>query len=384
MARERERSRMARGAAAGRLVTVVGVAVVGVALFTGAKAIGQPQRPVLGPAVLTTAPSVPAGGPGGTPPPAAPSAGGDVTLAFGGDVNFETRVQKRLDAGAAGTFGPVATALSGADLAMVNLATSVTDRGSPERKQFFFRAPSTAFDALRGAGVDVASMANDHGVDFGRVGLEDSLAASGRSQLPVVGLGRDAAAAYTPFTATVRGHPVAILAASQTRDETLTNWTAGAGTPGIASAAAPELVAAVKAARQRAEIVVVYLNWGTQGQGCPQADQRTVVNQLAAAGADAVVGAGAGRLQGAGWAGQTYVDYGLGSFLWWDGDPHSDDTAVLTVTFHGRQAVRASLTPARLDGTGAPIPATGAGAAQITAALETARACSGLDRTPPS
>lgn len=50
----------------------------------------------------------------------------------------------------------VARLLAGADLAVVNLETAVTERGIRAPKQFAFRAPATALDALRGAGVDVA------------------------------------------------------------------------------------------------------------------------------------------------------------------------------------------------------------------------------------
>ena len=48
--------------------------------------------------------------------------------------------------------------LGAADLAMVNLETAITQGGTPAPgKQFTFRAPATAFTALKAAGVDVAS-----------------------------------------------------------------------------------------------------------------------------------------------------------------------------------------------------------------------------------
>ena len=42
-------------------------------------------------------------------------------------------------------------------------------------------------------------MANNHGIDYGRQGLADSLAAADASGFPVVGIGGAAAAAYRPF-----------------------------------------------------------------------------------------------------------------------------------------------------------------------------------------
>jgi poly-gamma-glutamate synthesis protein (capsule biosynthesis protein) len=293
-------------------------------------------------------------------------------------------VATRLAADPASTLGPVAGPLTRADLAMVNLETAVTERGSPEPKQFTFRAPPTAFAALEAAGVDVATMANNHGADFGRTGLEDSLAAISASRFPTVGIGRDAAAAYKPYYTDVRGHRVAILAASQIRDRTLAAWTAADSSPGIASAYSERLLAAVRQARGRAEVVVVYLHWGVEGQSCPSGEQRTLAARLSEAGADAVVGTHAHLLLGGGFLGRTYVGYGLGNFLWWRDAAFSNDTGVLQLTFRGRRVVAAELTPARIDATGAPIPATGATADRITTTFDTLRRCTGLAAEPAS
>ncbi len=105
-----------------------------------------------------------------------------VTMAFAGDVHFEEEIESYLDDPAG--LAPVARMLSAADLAVVNLETAITSRGVPEPKKYHFRAPATALDALRQAGVDLVSMANNHAVDFGADGLADTLAAKAGSQSP--------------------------------------------------------------------------------------------------------------------------------------------------------------------------------------------------------
>src|SRR5205085_2443240 len=110
------------------------------------------------PAFVRPAPSV-------TAPAAPPPSGGDVTLAFAGDVHFMDRTaQLLIDPSHA--FGPIAGTLAAADVAMVNLETSVTERGTPEPKQFHFRAPASAFDAIKAAGVDLVTIANNHSLDY--------------------------------------------------------------------------------------------------------------------------------------------------------------------------------------------------------------------------
>jgi poly-gamma-glutamate capsule biosynthesis protein CapA/YwtB (metallophosphatase superfamily) len=323
--------------------------------------------------------AAPAPEPATTPAPTTSPPAALITLAFAGDVHFAGRVRTRLTDPAT-AFGPAATALRGADLTMVNLETAITERGTAEPKEFTFRAPASAFTALRAAGVDVATMANNHAADFGAVGLRDTLAATAR--FPVIGIGATARQAYAPYYADVRGHRVALLAASQIRDRTLSAWSATDTGPGIASAYDDRLVAAVRAARAEAEIVVVYLHWGIEGQGCPSGEQRTLAARLAAAGADAVVGTHAHQLIGAGYLGRTYVAYGLGNYLWWRNNAFSDDTGVLRLTLRGRQVVRADLAPARIDGRGVPVPATGDTAARIARKWVALVGCTGLAGQP--
>ena len=353
-----------------------GVAVVlaaaGIVAFTrgdGAEPTRTSRNPTTAPVAERPAPT--------TSPPAA-----RITLAFAGDVHFAERTATRLAADPATAFGDAAPALRAADLTMVNLETAVTERGSPEPKEFHFRTPATAFAALRAAGVDVATMANNHAADYGSVGLTDTLTAIRSTGFPTIGIGADAARAYAPYLVTVRGHRVALLAASQIRDRTLTAWSAGAASAGIASAYDDRLVAAVRAARARAEIVVVYLHWGVEGQGCPSGDQRALAARLAAAGADAVVGTHAHLLLGAGWLGPAYVAYGLGNYLWWRNSAYSDDTGVLRLTFAGRRVVAAALAPARIDTRGVPVPATGDTAARIQRKWADLVGCTGLAARP--
>lgn len=320
----------------------------------------------------------------GAPASAAPTtrtAPVDVTMAFAGDVHFAGRVASRATAGA-DVLGPIGRTLAAADLAMVNLESAITERGAPEPKEFHFRAPPVVLDSLRAAGVDVITMANNHAVDYGPVGLADSLAAIRSHRMPVVGIGSDAAAAYAPWYADVHGVRVAVLAASQIHDRTLAAWTAGPSSPGIASATSARLLSAVRQARANAQIVVVYLHWGTEGQDCPNAEQRALARQLSAAGADAVVGTHAHLLLGTGWLGSTYVDYGLGNFLWWRDNAVSNDTGVLILTFHGRQVTSSQFTPAEINSAGVPEPARGEPAQRILSTLTRVSQCAKLADHP--
>ncbi|HUG64042.1 MAG TPA: CapA family protein [Gaiellaceae bacterium] len=302
-----------------------------------------------------------------------------VVLAFGGDVHFEGVIGEELQATPRLVLASIGPVLRRADLAVVNLETAITTRGSPTPKAFVFRAPATAFAALRAGGVDVASMANNHGLDYGVEGLRDSLAAAKRYRFPVVGIGLNDAHAYRPFRRTINGQRIAVIGATQVLDDELISaWTAGPGKPGLASAKdVPRLLRAVRAARRTSDTVVVYLHWGIELQQCPSTDQRTLAKQLVSAGADVVVGGHAHRLQGAGRLGRALVGYGLGNFVWYGTSELSTQTGVLLVTVDGRKVVTYSWEPGRIV-SGTPRPLKGAERRAGVAAWRALRGCTGL------
>jgi len=309
-----------------------------------------------------------------------------ITVAFGGDVNFEGGLRDRLsDPG--GALGPVSAQLGAADLAVVNLETAITEGGTPAAKQFTFRAPSTAIDALKAAGVDVASMANNHGMDYGAEGLQDSLNAAKEKGFPVVGIGANAAEAFTPHVADVKGTKVAVFGATQVLDDNLVSaWTATDSQAGLASAKEPaRLVEAVKKAGDRYDTVIVDLHWGVEKQSCPSEDQKTLADQLVEAGADAVVGSHAHVLQAGGFHAakkNKYVHYGLGNFVFYSFTPGTptSQSGVLTLTFKGHDVQKANWDPATLEAPGLPRPLAGAEAQSAYVGWAALNGCAGLSQ----
>ena len=295
-------------------------------------------------------------------------------------MHFEGVDASRLRADPATALGPIAGVLRSADLAMVNLETAVTTRGTPADKQYTFRAPATAFVALRSAGVDVATMANNHGEDYGPVGLTDSLAAAKAAAFPLVGVGADVKAAFAPYRVRVKGERIAIIGATQVIDNNLTAaWTAGPTKAGLASAYdVPRLLATVRQTRATAAIVVVYLHWGRELSACPTEAQRRLARQLDEAGADIVVGAHAHVQLGAGRLGNAYVDYGLGNFVFYASRSGPvTRSGVLLLSAAGHAVTAARWVPAQITG-GIPLPLTGTAAATGVAQWNSLRACADL------
>jgi Bacterial capsule synthesis protein PGA_cap len=310
--------------------------------------------------------------------------GKPVTMAFGGDVNFPSgsTLGDRLADDPATALGPgVPSLLSGVDLSMVNLETALTDGScpDPQPKSYDFYAPASAITALQSAGVSLVTEANNHGEDCGPAGLQMALTARAQSKYTILGIGQNAAQAFTPYQVTIDGEHIGIIAATQVIDDDLqTAWTATTTQPGLASAYdVSGLVSAVEAARQVDDTVVVFLHWGVELDACPDPLQEPLANELVEAGADIVIGSHAHVLLGGGYLGSAYVDYGLGNFAFYNTPPPTDQSGSLVITATGRHIDSVTWRPALIEDE-LPVPLSGAAATTALANWANARTCTDL------
>lgn len=329
------------------------------------------------------------------PSPRPESAPDTLTLAFAGDVHFQREARPLLD-DPTHALESLRPTLGAADLSMVNLETAITTRGTPiPGKPYTFRAPETAIDALVSAGVDVVGMANNHAVDFGDVGLEDTLAARAHSPVPIVGVGRNIADAFGQRIVTVKGVRIAVIASTQLPEQTAQLHAATATRAGVATNLDPTaLRRAVRRDAAAADLVVVLMHWGLDYYPCAETGQQRTARLLAADGADIIVGGHAHRVQGGGWLKNAYVGYGLGNFVWYRNDGLNGHTGVLTLTVDAKRAraqghsgqaplvTKAEWTPMLIGDDAVPRVVSPSARAPLQAEWQRGTACSGLAPEP--
>ncbi len=300
---------------------------------------------------------------------------GPITIALAGDLTGGALLTDRLAGDTTDVIGPMAEVLRDADLSVVDVAVPIA--GDPSVSPDVATVPSTILAALRAAGVDVVSAANDRSLDLGADGIV-AIASDDTSGVAVIGVGADEDGAYRPFVREVGGRTVAVIAATQVLDpDRIASDTARPDHAGVASAKRVDrLVAEVEAVRATADTVVVYLHWGTAGETCPTTSQQELASALVSAGADIVAGPGAGRLQGAGRAGDAVVAYGLGSVV--ADEPEGTEAGVLLVRIDAREVLDIDWVPARIGADGVAQPLGGAEATDATARWDELRACTDL------
>ncbi len=155
-------------------------------------------------------------------------------LLFGGDVMLGRLVKQAIARQGAGyPLAPVHALLAAADAVVVNLECALTDvaevwQGAP--KAFYFAGPSNAAKGLAEAGVSLVSLANNHVLDFGAAGLQDTLAALERWGIAHAGAGMDVGEARTPGFITRRGFSIGMTAWCDHQAD----FAAGVDRPGVA------------------------------------------------------------------------------------------------------------------------------------------------------
>lgn len=245
-----------------------------------------------------------------------------------------------------------------ADVAFANLEFPIGQRDwvREGRSDEFFHETSIA-GALVRAGVRVVSLANNHMMDCGPRGLQQTLDACREAGLATIGAGANLAAAREPWRSEVRGRRILMLAyGTAARDA------ASQDSPGIAPLDAGLVREDIARWRGESDLLVVSAHWGSMYVDYPPPRVLEMAQLFAEAGADLVLGHHPHVLQGVERRGRTLVAYSLGDavFNCRAGDFHAEvaaqkrlETGVFTVRF-AEVAHGIEIDPIRLDDDGLP------------------------------
>ena len=287
--------------------------------------------------------------PGTTLPPRGP-----LVIHGTGDVNTDVSYIPTLaQEGHGYAWEEVAGLFQSDDLTVVNLECTPSPRGEPLDKAFVFRCDQGSLPAMAEAGVDVVNLANNHSRDHGAAALLDGIDRVTSAGLLPVGVGEDAEAANRPVLVEVDGWTVAVLGFGGVVPTP--DWVAAEGHPGMADGDTVEsMAAAVAAAEELADLVVVTVHWGVERDLVPRADDRARAEAMVEAGADVIFGHHAHRLQPMEQIDGAQVAWSLGNFVWPTLSPESSRTAVARVVVTPDGGIDGCLIPATIASSGRP------------------------------
>ncbi len=293
-------------------------------------------------------------------PPAA------VTIAAGGDTvlgyNLEAHFDEQLAAGRTRDelyglyFAGVRPVLEAADVALVNLECPFTERGVKLPKNFNFRARRELVEILKRGSVDVVTMANNHTMDWGPDGLEDTRLTLDDAGIGHFGAGDDLAEAREPLVVVRNGLRIGFLGYYFQNDEDMLEprelyaLANRAGVAGSYTSLGPMrrmLADDVSSLARRVDAVIPYFHWGKEGSYDVRDYQVELAHLAVDRGARAVLGAHPHRLQGVEVYKGAPIFYSLGNFVYGGiKDPPDPLTLIARLTVD-RASVSADVVPVR-------------------------------------
>jgi poly-gamma-glutamate synthesis protein (capsule biosynthesis protein) len=219
-------------------------------------------------------------------------------IALTGDVMLGRMVDEELIRNAAvspaALWGDVLPNMLQADCRLINLECVISSRGiewRPTTKAFHFRAQPRAVEFLKAATIDVATLANNHILDYGPHAMVECLELLDQAGIKRSGAGRTLEEAMAPALLASSQGPIAVLGLTDNEPD----WEAAARKPGVNYISyglrglmepyRSRMTQALALARRQASFIIVSAhvgpNWGT-----PSRAMQALAHELIDMGAD--------------------------------------------------------------------------------------------------
>lgn len=239
-------------------------------------------------------------------------------IVFTGDVEISEYIQANYSAaGVDGVVAPeVKDLLTNATFTMINNEFCFSERGqkAPD-KQYTFRVNPSYVSLLKDMGVDIAGLANNHVLDFGRDALTDTFTTLTNAGIDYTGAGNSLEDASKLIIKTdAKGRTYGFLAASHVIP--VGSWNVLNAQPGeFCFYDETDLLNAIKAADSQVDYLFVMVHWGVEHTIELTDYQPNDGHKFIDAGADAVIGMHSHCLQPVEMYNGKPIFYSLGNFI---------------------------------------------------------------------
>jgi poly-gamma-glutamate synthesis protein (capsule biosynthesis protein) len=256
----------------------------------------------------------------------------------------ETGITHQFTAERTGDAGAVRKYLSGADLTLANFENPVISDSVYHPDATTFTGDLRLMPELDQAGIDGVTLGNNHILDAGTTGLDETMGHLDDAGIAHAGAGMDLAEARQPMIFDVGGTKVGVLSYMGVPSY---DWAWATKTaPGTAPLVRSIMEQDIKSLRPKVDLVVVMPHWGIEYMATPEPEQVDLAHAAIDAGADIFIGGHAHWAKGIEMYKGKPIYYGVGNFLLDQSWSEETSTAIFAdVTLYGDRVIQTRPVP---------------------------------------
>lgn len=276
----------------------------------------------------------------------------EFTATFVGDMMFGRNVEEVTKRhGTAYLFDKMKPYFDNADYSSGNFENPVLkdDEENYEKieKQIHLHTGADAIHALKEVNFTMVNLANNHMMDFGIEGLQDTVDELDDIGLPHVGAGNNLEEATAVDYQEINGLTIATLGYT---DALVEGFSALGHRGGVARATPDNIFPMIEEAHELADLVFVNIHWGVEYDNQPHPRQTELAKAMIDVGADAIIGHHTHVLSEVEQYKDGVIFYGLGNFIFDQGWSRTKDSAIVQYDLLNDGTGRFEITPVRIRG----------------------------------
>jgi len=242
-----------------------------------------------------------------------------ITFTFVGDLMLDRGVRNSVVKNFSGDYSALfakseilSEIFDNSDIVFGNLEGTASDQGKDGKNLYSFRMDPGVVPTLKGAGINILSVANNHVGDWGRAAYTDSLSRLKENEISYAGGGNNKAEAITPTIIEKYGTRIGFLGFS---DVGPTWMQAGEDKAGILLASDPNFDEIVKNAATQCDYLVVSFHFGEEYKDKHNARQEYLAHKAIDNGAKIVIGHHPHVIEDTEVYKNGFIAYSLGNFI---------------------------------------------------------------------
>ena len=253
----------------------------------------------------------------------------EVSIAVAGDVSLANNISTVVD-GKDSVFKGVSNVTSDVDLLLFNFENAATYSDSAVRHKSPIKCEPRFVDLIHGNDNTVAALANNHILDFGIIGMRDTLSALDKNHISHLGVGEDENQAHQNVSQKINDRTITIF--NYMDNSNFDNYSydempyAKGLAPGYSGYDSGIAQKQISEAKEAGDFVIVYMHFGNEFSDAPTDDQKRIAHELIDYGADVVVGSNPHVAQGIEMYNKRPIFYSLGDFVSDLGMENASDT----------------------------------------------------------